>query len=346
MSSIIDTITTLGEAPNNTIAQGIINNAIVQGITTSKWNIRSGGDSQTIFKGTQDQIVAAAQSCQRLGYEYSIIGGHVWSITITFPVDIVVNSLNSEPTPLTIWELTFVPIKQNTLEASDRVFISRLSTATKHAISKQLNLNTNVSPVELLGTDQKVSGKAPGLSAEIAYKLKQIGVEGRNIFVPTLKRSAIMSNKYVPNTTANIINQQAPWDQTTNGKLFTTTELIQKYATTGNPFQNMPTFIQKQLPSTIICSQFKSVGTLDTISPMYGYTIDGNGIVTFVGWLEYPPEYQTISLTKVQATQHWQFQKWSAGTYGLYDPALPSEGPGPSPSQPVGPLNFNDNMTV
>ena len=333
MSNPIDTLQSLGEAPNNSVFQGIVKNAVVRGITTSKWNVRSGGDSQTVFKGTQDQIVDVANSCQNLGYEYSIQGGHVWTITIMFPVDIIVNSLNQEPSPLTIWELNYHPVRQNLFEANDRLFVGKLSDKTKRNIDNSIK-SYSVSKVDSTLVDISDSNR-PYLSSVIARNLKRINVEGKNLFVPTLKRSAIFSN--ASNPTDAPIGTFAPWNSDTNGGLWTTAQLIKEYSTSLPQFQQIPQFIQDQLPETLPATIWVAVGSPVFNEDVIGYSMDQNGIVTFVGWLEYPVEYQTISLNKVQASQQWQFQKYSAGKYGLYDPnSTEGSAPEPNPSGPIG----------
>jgi hypothetical protein len=332
MSSPIDNLETLGTAPNNSVFQGIIKNATVQGVTTSRWNVRSGGESQTVYKGTQAQVNDIAKSCQTLGYEYSIQGGHLWTITITFPVDIIINSIDNEPQPLTTWEYSQHPVKQNIFEAAERTFIGNLNYKEKIAIDynmKKDRLTLN-DMFKIVGTDPTY----PYLSSLIAFNLKKSGVEGRNIFVPTLKRSVIISNTYNPNATPT--TGQA-WDNSANGMLLTTDALIQRYAKTGNNFQDIPPFIISQFPTGAFRSVWQNASNPNATLYVNGYSQDQNGIVTFVGWLESPPEYQTISLNKVQATQQWQFFAWSAGAYGLYTPFnLINSASEPDPSQPTG----------
>ena len=314
----------VGTSPNNTIALGIINNGAIPGPTTSRWNVRTGGESQTSYVGSQPQITGIGVQCQNQGYEYHIQGRHKWTITITFPVDIIVNGFDAgEPPPLTIWEINYQPSKQNLFEATDRPFIAKLGQTTKDKIDQQMR-----QPVTITAGFTGDSDPLPALSAHVAYNLKRINVEGKNLFVPTLKRSIVMSNGFSPNTTNVPIygtHPQAPWDLSTRGQLFRTQDLVGKYGPVSlGPFQAIPPFIVAQLPTTIPLRYWKFTGTGKLIPnplPVSGWSVDTNGIVTYVGWLEFPPEYQTISLTKVQASQQWQFNKWSAGDYGLYDVA-------------------------
>jgi hypothetical protein len=70
---------------------------------------------------------------------------------------------------------------------------------------------------------------------------------------------------------------------------------------------------------------FYSAGGAFIQIPAFGPVYDAiSQINTFVGWLQYPIEIQTLTLQKVQATQSWVFNQWSFGDYGLYDAANPT----------------------
>ena len=67
-----------------------------------------------------------------------------------------------------------------------------------------------------------------------------------------------------------------------------------------------------------------------TLTTKYGWNMDQKGIITFIGYLQFPAEYQMVSNNKVQITQNWTFNQWSAGTWGLYDPYDSTGQPNPN----------------
>jgi hypothetical protein len=139
------------------------------------------------------------------------------------------------------------------------------------------------------------------------------------MFIPTVKRTITVSNKFDPSTIG--------WINQNNGKLVTTDQLISIYGTiqanNNNPLSAMPTYFNSVLPKTLPSTIYDPItgqpaGTIQQ-SGFFNSTIAPDGIVYFVGWLQYPSEYQTISLSKIQISQQWVFNKWSASQLGIYD---------------------------
>lgn len=289
----------LGTVPNNSILQGAINAAPIKGVTTSAWNIRTGGLSKTVYKGTQDQITQIALDCQSKGYEYTITGGHVWTLEITYPVDIIVNSLSSEPDPVPIWEVSVQKRLQGLFELRDRPFIAALNASLKASIEEQLKNPTDTTLADLKLSDDDIR------NVYTAYKLKAAGVEGKPLFMPTLKRTWVTSNKYSVATNSKY-----------DLKLFNKTDLV-------NYINNNAKTTLAQLPQAIINmlpesqSEYDNNGTL--LGNQIGYNNYTGDFSTFVGYLQMPASVQTLSLNKVQWSQEWIFNKWSAGIWGLYD---------------------------
>ena len=308
--------------PNRTLLQGVIRSALVQGNITSTWNIKSGGQSKIVYKGTEQQVVAIALNAQQDGFEYTISGGHIWTIEITFPIDVNVNSFNNEPNPVTSWEISNTSIQQNILEAKDTYLTGILGPNVKKSIESNLkNADASKPPTGFTSQPEFVN-------AQITQNLKFAGVEGKLLFVPTLKRTIIVSNRYDPG-----------WATNSNETVMTTPVLLTRYGTAaannGNPLSALPEFLANTLPVNQIL--VTSNGTIYQEGFVPSNYIESDGIVTFVGWLEYPPEYQTISLNKIQISQQWIFNRWSAGGWGLYD-AIDVNGnsiAGPDPTSKV-----------
>ena len=298
--------TTLGEigvVPNNSVLQGVIKLAEVTGTVTSTWNPRSGGNSKIIVKGTQVQITSLAQECQAAGLEYNITGGHIWTIEIIYYIDIVTNQFDHEPAPISFWEMNYHQIDRSILELTDRPFIAALKSSSKIAIENALK-NTIPSAKAPVGPDDTIHSR----EAKLTYNLKLIGIEGRAQFVPTIKRTAIMSTGY------NLSNV-AGWNNSfLNSTVMSTSDFLRRY-NVGNPLGTVPAFIQSQLPYTLDVYDVRD----DTTKKRSGFTISKDGIVTFIGWLQFPIDTQQIAINKVQATQTWVFNQWSAGSFGLYD---------------------------
>jgi hypothetical protein len=306
----------IGVVPNNTTVQGILKNGEVEGITNSSWNPRTGGQSTSTFKGSQAQITALAVDCQAIGFEYKIMGGHVWTLEVTFPTDILVNDINNEPDPIPIWELEYQPITIGLYDVKDRPFLSSLNGQIRRAIEDKLKDNNDSSLENLFSATSDPSLLSQKLNAWTAYKLRLNQVEGKRYFVPVLKRTAVVSNTYNGSTFASSFNP------TSNLQLFTTPELTSNLnASTSNPLGAIPPVIQNLLPSSMLLtdSTSNSAQTIQAINQS-GYGLDSNQLVTFVGWLQFPPTCRSLTLNKVQFQQEWLFFRWSAGQWGLYDP--------------------------
>ena len=310
----------LSVTPNKTKMQGVVQNALVQGTISTTWNIKSGGQSQIVYRGREDQVTAIAKNAQQDGFEYQIQGGHIWTITITFPLDVIVNSFSNEPNPIAAWELTSTPVEQNILEAKDRNMIGGLTSDAKKIIEQNLRNPRSVLP------PVPTSNVAGTVNATVVQNLRFAGVEGKLLFVPTLKRTIIVSNRFNPQ-----------WKSDSNGKLFTTEQLVVRYGTAaangGDPKSALPDFLAQVIPISLPL-RIVSSANVQLYVEQIGYLdlafITSDGIVSYVGWLEYPPEYQTISLNKIQISQQWVFNRWSAGPYGLYDPYDGTKGPDPT----------------
>jgi hypothetical protein len=294
----------IGQVPNNTTFQGIIKQAIVEGITTSTWNPRSGGTSKTIFEGNQAQVTDLAQQSQAAGYEYSIVGGATWKLEVTIPWDIIVNGTEGESDPLFVWEMVNTSYQRDILECTDRPFNYTLTQLSKDKIAAKLKapVGNTITPFDINETEENI------INATVLYNLKRIGVNGRAASLQTLRKTMIVSN--------NFIRKSSLIDPTSDFKIFTKTQLLAKYNDTEPILSQIPDVIINALPSFILLTPWDSKTPIATT----GYSMDYNGIVTFVGYLQMPAEYQMISLQKVQITQNWVFNQWSAGPWGLYDP--------------------------
>lgn len=305
----------IGVVPNHSLLQGAIKLGEITGVTTSNWDPRTGGSSTTVFTGTQDQITSLAEDCQTAGFAYRITGGHIWKMEVTFPVDIIVNALTDEPPPISFWELANHTIDRNILELTDRPLISTLSTDTKQLIELLLKNPWDTATAPVASGDEKNI-----INATIALNMKRIGVEGRLTAIPTIKRTVIFSNYFD-------LNDVEGWGAgaiTNNLRVFSTDELLSNY-NIGNPLSRMPNFIENQLPDGLILYDVNA----NTTAERRGFATSKGGIVTFVGWLQYPIDTQQISLQKCQATQTWVFNNWSCGKFGLYDTLNKLDGPDP-----------------
>lgn len=303
----------IGQEANNSTLQGLIKQGIVKGITTSTWNPRSGGTTKLIYKGTQEQVTAYAKEAQEDGYEYNITGGHIWTFELMVPWDLITNQVESQSNPLFIWELLNHPFEKDLLELNDRPFIGILSMKTKDKISEKLKKNEYSSvpwdPVDGV-SQQKMA------SAFIAYNLKRMGIRGNQGMVQSLRRTIIIPNTFVQD---GFLPQY-------DFKLFSKEELLNVYSLGSNPLNNIPDAIRKSMPDSVI-----RMDQNYRVSEVKDFYMDQNGIVTFVGWLQYPVECHMVSTNKIQISQYWTFNQFSAGNYGLYDLAFPLQHTEPNP---------------
>lgn len=315
----------LGLVPTKSILQGAINNGNILGNTSATWNPRSGGNSKLIVKGTQINVYTLAKECQELGYEYSITGGAIFTIEITIPVDVITNDLDAEPDPISFWELNYHQIDRSVLEMGDRKFISSLSSDTTKQIEQKLKNPLSATPVV------KTKDHTQFANATLAYNLKLLGIEGRAEFVPTLKRNAVVSSKY----NKGII---PGWNEGTflNGSVMTTEDLLIRYNSPSNPLSEIPLFIKNQLPRGLDIFDVYD-NSPNPIKFRSGFVTSKNGIVSFIGWLQYPIESQQVAINKIQVSQTWVFNQWSAGDFGLYDVYDINDeyNPGPDPFEVI-----------
>ena len=302
---IIDIGTT--EIPNASVFRGIINNQYVKGVVSVSWNSRSGGTSKIVFKGPQEHIIPVAELAKQGGYEYSMNSGHIWTLEVTFPFDVVTEGDTGESIPLWTWELINTPFEKDILECGDRPFNLNLSIDTVRAIEQKLkNPDNGQPPYTIIDVNNGFSA----VNAQVAYTLKSIGVHGKQNSLQTLRRTMIISNFYDATDLIQNVDDYL---------LFTTDEWLDVYNSDANPLNHLPEPIVNVIPYTATVNHWDNNAI--TQVDISGYNMDGKGIVTFIGWLQFPAEFQMISVNKVQVTQHWVFNQWSAGPWGLYDTA-------------------------
>ena len=310
--------------PNNSILKGIINNGYVTGITTTSWNARYGGLSKIVFKGTQDQLRLLAAMAKDGGYEYNLVGGHIWTLDITFPFDVILEGDTGKSNPLFTWELVNNPFEKDILELGDRPFNNNLSSDTVKAIENKLkNPENGQPPYTVIDAN---NGDA-AINAMTAYNLKSIGVHGKQTSLQTIRKTMIVSNQFDPTTITNFTYPQYDY------KVFTTVQWRQTYDSNSKDLNLVPLPMDSALPLNLTVSKW-NIGSnppTATLTSVAGWNMDQKGIVTYIGWLQFPPEYQMVSVNKIQITQHWTFNQWSAGPWGLYDPAVDTT-PSPNPN--------------
>jgi hypothetical protein len=316
--------------PNDSIMHGIINNEYVTGVTTVSWNARSGGISKIVFKGTEYQLTQLANMARNGGYEYDLSGGHIWTLNITFPFDIILDGDSGETNPLFTWELINTPFEKDILELGDRKFNNKMSADTVKAIDNKLNNpNNGQYPFDI----QAANNGYAAVNATVAYRLKSIGVHGEQTSLPTIRKTMIVSNFLSPSS--ELIYPELDW------KIFSTKQFLNQYHYAnynGNRLNQIPQIMKDALPTSMTVNQWfnndqsqKYISDDNFSENNYPHTwnMDGKGIVTYIGWLQFPSEYQMVSVNKIQITQHWVWNQWSAGDWGLYDPV---DGSGDSPN--------------
>lgn len=296
----------IGQVPNHTLFQGALKYGTVPGVVTSEWD--------------QQQITALANNCKEDELHYRIRGGKVWTITIEFPLDIVADGIGNEPNPITFWEFKNTLWNQDIFEMGNKLFVSKLASSTKRRIED--NLRNLQSPRLPVGDDD--AGNL--VNATTAFNLKFLQTS-RLFPAKSLQRQAIMSNNF-DLTTLPV------WDTSQfDLKVFTTQELKKQYSTPtkilGVAGTDIPKYIQDQMPVTAAAYDV----TANNIANRQGYVMSKDGLVFFIGWLQYPIDTQQITPTKLNVTQQFVFNQWSCGPYGIYDAFNGS--PGPDPTQTV-----------
>jgi hypothetical protein len=242
------------------------------------------GDTTTVTGTAMTQADASAKATyyRNLGWSVSIKqrgAGDTWTVTATYNSDVI-----TDPTevriPDTQWEVLSSDFQSNILESTDRAFIKDLSTQTKTRIEAAIKLGLPQDNVPQLTT---VADVAQLPNALALYNLMRIGVDCRQNFTTLLKRTVTVSTRF------NI-----SWSLTNNDKVLSKSNLANSYL--------VPLWVQRLMPES-----------------SYDIETDINGVARFWGYLEYQPSYQSVSGNRVQISQEWVYNNWSAGAKGLYD---------------------------
>ena len=324
MPNEIDDIVT-SPIPFDSKFRGIINNQYVKGIATTSWNPRSGGLSKVVFRGNQETIVPVASMCKDAGYEYALTTGHVWVLEVTAPYDVVTDP-TAQDQPLAIWEVTNTPFEKDIFELGDRPFNADLNQATISQIEKKLRNPDQVA------YPYTTSDKVPGdvaINATVAYNLKAIGVHGRQAAITTIRKTMIISNQFTPTDTATFLHPKYDY------QIFTKPYWTLVYDTNTDrfPLNLVPQVMWDALPQYLTVAKWNNdQPPTATLTQTQGYNMDAKGIVTYIGYLQFPAEFQMVSFNKVQVTQNWSFNQWSAGPWGLYDPYSGAAETSPNPN--------------
>lgn len=264
----------------NVLRGKIKDGAYVTGPVRSTWKVFKGGQTIVTYTGSKNDIVALATNLQLQGWETTVEEGPVWKCTAVYAVDLTTGGGTTEPEPEPIWEIHAAGWEQNILDCVDRPFIRELDSSTKRRIEYLVkNGFSDTSPIEINKTNINTIPQAL-----LLYHLMVQGVEGKQVFTPSVSRQIICSRQY-----------NCRWTLDNVGKVLSKNRLISTY--------NLPTNVAVLLPesdSGIQEDQFTH-------------------ITTFKGYLEQYPIYQTVPSNKAQITQEWVFNKWSVGDNGLYD---------------------------
>ncbi len=290
--------------PNTTILQGALAISDQDTHYESSWNARTGGQTKIISKGSKEKILGTIKEAKNFGWEYSLIVGHVWQSEVIVPWDWLVDG--DEPPPGFVWENGFTPYEVDLFEVQ-RPLISVLTTATKDKIELALK-NTSKR------TDVTDSNNFSAITeANIVFNLKRSGVQTRQDFLPTIKRTFMVGNSF--DITGLVFPQF-------DNKVFTKAELLQTYDRPSVFIQAMPISVKNLMPNTLPVADSKGV-----IRPVTAYSVDKSAIVTFTGWRQYPVESSPASLTKTTYVQQWILNSWSCGSFGLYEAKNGAPGP-------------------
>jgi hypothetical protein len=262
------------------IFRGDIANGVVEG--QIKINVKPlvGGTTERNFKGKEADIKAKAIELQALGYETTITSGKpAWELIATLPWDI--SQFTSEPDPVAVWEVKGHALERSILECTDRDLVSNLSSAVKASIEYKIKNPTSAEPLIETNADLPMFE-----NAWLVYNLMRAGVESRQEWTIEVTRTITVSKAYSFN-----------WSLANVGKVLSKGSLISVY--------NVPSQRQNSLPNS--SSSITNVGTA------------ADPIWVFFGYLEQYPTIQDVSNNKVQISQSWIYNKWSAGAKGLYD---------------------------
>jgi hypothetical protein len=188
--------------------------------------------------------------------------------------------VENQPTPQ--WEIIPHEVERDILECTDRPFIQSLTSTTKDLIEYAIKNPLNHVGLTADGAEADATQFA---NAWLVYTLMRAGVTARQEFTIAVKRTITVSLQYNPT-----------WSIANVGKIFSRAGLIGAYG--------IPTNVAALLP--VGGSSIENAGS--AVSPLY----------VFYGFLEQYPNIVTVSGNKLQISQTWIYNRWSAGDSGLY----------------------------
>jgi hypothetical protein len=255
----------------NAIKHGAINTAAVQQPTKYSYRPRQGRTRTESWRGTSSQIDALYSYYANLGWEVDVQqrgAADLWDLSATLTFDFT-------ETPPTVWEISGHASEQSVLECTDRTPISTLTTNQKLAIELSIKEGNEKAMIATITGD---TGQDVYPKMKTVYNLMAIGVEGKQVFNPTVRRTITVSNNY-----------NANWSLNNVGKVLSKGTLLSSYG--------VPNYISNLMANS---------STEAT---------DNNGVKSVTGYLEQYPNYQTVGGNNIQISQEWIYSKFSTLLY-------------------------------
>lgn len=272
-------------------------------ITRESRTVRQSSTSTIItevWRGDEDEILAKKAELYAAGWEceYTQDKNPKWKLTAILttevdadPDDPDVGTDNEEPTES--WELLPSVMEQSIWE-SGRPLVQGVPTIVKENIELKLkNPGNNATLHPAKGT---VMTGALLLAADRLYAIRRLGIEGKQINVPTLRRSVVVASTYTNLT----------WTTARQGKVLSTAKVKSLY---GVPFA-----VGNLMPASFESNELQSI--------VEGSDSFSVWLAWYWGWLENYPSIQVVGTNQVQIAQSWTWGKWlvtNDGLPGLYD---------------------------
>lgn len=170
---------------------------LVGPIVESGYSPSKGYYTRNVYRGTKAQVEALIPSFVASGYEYSLVPGSTYTLTVNLPTDV-----NNTESPQPTWELHANVVDKDLLDA-DSSYIKTLHPS--HVI--QLKKAFKNPPVSGASPFLAVTGvtSAQLRAAYTVWNLHLLGIKSVPVNMPILKRQMTVSNVYIiQNTTSNV----------------------------------------------------------------------------------------------------------------------------------------------
>ncbi len=249
------------------------------------------------FRGDSTLVAAKEEELFNLGYETELTQGPNWALTATFtttssdPVDPTNPNVDTIPEPT--WEMIPNTFEQSIYECG-RPLITAVPTIMREMVEFKVRNPNNKDTLFYFPPTLTIDA-ATLAAADRIYCMRRMGIEGRESYTWTLRRSVVIQSS----------NENLDWTNARAEKILSTLKVKSLF--------NVPFNMAKLMPPSYVANENQSV------------VPDSDPVVIpfYYGWKQSPINPQTVGTNRIQYSQSWTYNKWSVtlspSLPGLYD---------------------------